>query len=269
MTNITRVLKEYNCDINEKEIKEQLASSLSPVEVEKNDTFTDPTAWPEDFMPYTEYLENKTERNLERIENWKNNEFNFKSKKLVEILTQIDLDMVKALTAEDLVTYDGHTASKAVQHIQNEGKALVGFLSSTFDARELFKLLKYAVVYKNYNLIHILVKTLQSKELSSKKMEKIRYYKNILDNEEGGIFPLSWILKDCEDSNLNVESEVASIRFCKLVERLKEMKKIELDFKVSEKQKQIIYSKLWDVARTSAIELKTHKCSQTNLYLLF
>ncbi|KAM0679882.1 hypothetical protein GINT2_002054 [Glugoides intestinalis] len=269
MTSIPRVLEEYNGIISMKEVKEQLKSSFSPVEVEKTDTFSNPTTWPEDFMPYTEYLENKSERNLERIETWKNTEFNFKSKKMVQILTQIDLDMVKALTAEDLVTYDGHTASKAVMHIQNEGKALVGFLSSNFDARALFKLLKYAVMYKNYNLIHILVKTLQSKELSTKKMEKIQYYKNILDNEEGGIFPLSWILKDCEDSNLNVESEVASIRFCRLVERLKEMKKIEFDFNVSEKQKQIIYSKLWDVARTSAIELKSHKSSQTNLYLLF
>lgn len=140
--------------------------------------------------------------------------------------------------------------------------------SLDFETRRLFKLLKYAFIYKNYNLIHLLVRSLQTKKLSQRKLEKILYYKNVLENEEGGIFPLAWMLKDCEDSNLNIDSEMASLRFCKIIEKLKEMKNIEMDFEVREKNKQVLYAKLWDIARRSDIDLKISESRLEYFYLI-
>ncbi|ELA42669.1 uncharacterized protein VICG_00421 [Vittaforma corneae ATCC 50505] len=271
MVNLKRVLKEYNCKLDLKTItnhgkktkiderKEQIVSSL-PI--------SDAIVWPRDFLPYTKYLENQTESNLDRIERWRNAPLKLKNKKFVQALTRIDLDLIRALSADDLISFDGHSASKPILHIQNKNKALIAMFSLEFETKRLFKLLKYALIYKNYNLIHLLVRSLQTKKLSQRRLERILYYKKVLENEEGGIFPLAWMLKDCEDSNLNIDSEMASLRFCKIIEKLKEMKNIETDFEVSEKNKQTLYSKLWDIARKNDIDLNISEKRHEYLYLI-
>lgn len=228
----------------------------------------DPVVWPENFLPYTKYMRKMSEKNLDKIERWKTDKL-LNDKRLVQTLTLIDLDLLRALTAEDLISYDGNDPSVSIQHIQNRDKLLIAVLSGDFETRRLFRFLKYALLYKNYNLIFLLLKALQTRKLSEKKVKKLLYYKNILDNQEDGIFPLAWMLKDCEDSNLNVESEVASLRFCKIIEKLKEMKNIEYDFEIKEKYKQMLYSKMWDESRKNEVEIRRNECSLENLYLTF
>lgn len=277
MVNINRILKEYNCEISLKEMKQHLSDirrrnpeneqKISEREI-SSIMGLDPVIWPDNFLPYTKYMKNKTNRNMEKIERWAYEPLKLKTKKLVQILTQTDLDLIKILSAEDLISYDGNNGSRAVQHIQNKGKALIVLFSTEFRARTLFKMLKHAIIYKNYNLIHLLVKALQTKSLSRQKVQKVLHYKKLLDTVEGGIFPLGWMLKDCEDSNLNIESEVASLRFCKIIDKLKEMKKLEFNFKVREKGKQIVYSRMWNIVRRKESDLQTLKYQHENLYLV-
>lgn len=129
-------------------------------------------------------------------------------------------------------------------------------------------MLKHAVSCKNYNLIEILVKSLQAKKLSDRRLNKVVYYKNMLDSQDGGIFPLDWMLKDCEDSNLNVSSEVASLRFCRIIEKLKQMKNIECEFVVKERHKQLLFSKLWGMASKVLVEGQESVGTYDNFYLV-
>lgn len=267
MSIVDRILREYDGLIDVNEIRDEKFVKEKVVVADAAGSRPDTMVWPEEFLPYTKYLENKSEKNLEKIEMWMDTPLNYKPKKFARIFTQIDLDLIRNVTAEDLVTFDGSSESKSIQHIQNESKALITILSKEFNVKQLFGILKYAELYKNYNLIHIAIKALQSKKLNEKSIQRMLYYKNILDSQEGGIFPFAWILKDCEDSNLNVESEVASMRFCKIIERLKEMKNLTYEFQVREKYKQIIYSKMWTATNQVSKETSIYHKNLRNLYL--
>lgn len=270
MNLIKRVLKEYKCSIDSKKVSISEDNSPKPgnqAQIEST-SMSDPLIWPKDFLPSTKYMDGATEAQLDKLERMKCKQLDMKSKKLVQVLTQIDLDLIQAIKAEDLINYNGHPETKSIQHVYNVGKGLTMMFCLNFEAKKLFKMLKLALLQRNYNLIHILVKSLQNKRLSFKKFAKVAYYKQILEKEEGGIFPLAWMLKDCEDSNLNVESEVASLRFCKIIEKLKDMKTIASISKVTEKQKQMIYSKLWETLREHRLENEASKIPHEYLYLI-
>lgn len=267
---VERVLKEYNCRVRTRdieEIKPRTSTEETAIDSKDEHRSADPAVWPRDVLPYTKYMREINEENLERIEKWRTGPVKLKNKLLVQTLTEIDLDLIQALTADDLINYDGHGGTEPILHIQNMNKALVMIFAKDCESRKLFSLLKHATVLKNWNLVSILINSLQNKKLSQKKFEKLTFYIRMLEHEDGGIFPLSWMLKDCEDSNLNVESEVASLRFCKLIEKLKEMKGIELEARVEEKCKQIVYSKAWDALRNGGIAFKMSKVRHDYLYL--
>lgn len=266
MINLKQLLKEYNCEIHLKKAETSLKLQGTKPVSDKSHIYN--IIWPVEFLPYTKYLKNSNEIYLDKVEKWILEPLNFKNKEWVEILTSIDMDLISNITADDLISYDGHFTTNPILHLQNKNKTLISLFSTEFETKRLFKLMKHALIYKNYNLIHLLVKASQNKKINEKKAKKIDFYKNILDNQEGGIFPLNWLLKDCEDSNLNIESEVASIRFCKVIERLKEMKKLEFNFKVKEKNKQKIYSKLWEIASRSTEGNEELKNNNDLLYLI-
>jgi len=270
MTLIRRVLKEFNCNIHPKHIKGHGENTASHAEkpVAEPGAMDSLIIWPEDFLPYTKYMCDQTEGNLDKIEYLWNKPLDMKSKRLVQILTQIDLDLIRAISADDLINYDGNESSRAISHIQNITKALMVIFSTDFNAKTLFKMLKHALLYKNYNLIYILIKSLQGKKISQRKLSKIAFYNDLMEKERDGIFPLAWMLKDCEDSNLNVESEVASLRFCKIIEKLKEMKAIEHDFRVEDKHRQMVYSKAWDTTRRTLNITEAPKRIYDYLYLI-
>lgn len=264
MINIRMLLREYDADVCIKATKE---AKNKPRDIEPE--HKTPVSWPEDFLPFTKYMKNQSQSDLEKIEKISKRDLGMVgSKKLVNVITSIDLMLIRSLTADDLISYNGESCTIPISHIQNKNKALKVWLSKEIPCRKLFKMLKHAVSCKNYNLTEILVKSLQTKKLSGRKLGKVVYYKNMLNSQDGGIFPFDWLLRDCEDSNLNVSSEVASLRFCRIIEKLKQMKDIEYEFVIKEKHKQLLFSKFWEMANNSVVEYQMNASMSNNLYLI-
>lgn len=253
MVNLKHLFKEYNCSLNSKQIKPITSEKKTENPVEIKLEIKQEPLWPEEFLPGTKYSVKTSENYLEMTEKWsKMTLVKEKSKKIVKILTKIDTILINAVKAEDLISYEGTSNSIAISHILNMNSSLQMYISTNFSKKKIFSMLKYALKYQNYNLIHILTKSLQSMKLSAHKIEKLIIFKDFLEKQNDGIFPFDWMLQDCEDSNLNITSEVASLRFCKIIDKLKSMKQIKYDFKVSEKNIHIMFSELWKTVKTSS-----------------
>jgi hypothetical protein len=225
--------------------------------------------WNIDVLPITKYIKNKSPKNLSKIENLYNRDINtIEPKKIARILTTIDIMLLQCVSAEDLIEYDAKNIPTPIRHLQNKNMGLLQWFSAHFEHNYLMKILKYSVLYKNYNLMNIVLLSLQTKKLTNKQIEKLIFYKKLLENQESGIFPFEWMLKDCEDSNLNVESEIASMRFCKIVDKLNEMRKIPVIRKLKESHKQYILGNIWKNLNSRLIlSQKKHKTYQ-GLYLV-
>lgn len=263
MLDIQDLLKKYKLRVKYKKEKQEAS------QVEESNEKVEFSVWPEDFLPHTEYSKKKTQSNLEKMEKIsKKDPSLISSKKLVNILTTIDLLLIRDINAEDLIQFDGKPGSLSISHLQNKNKFLIHWMKKTYTVKKILKMLKYSLSIKNYNLANLLIKTAQSQRLSSNKLNKIAHYQKFLDNQEGGIFPFEWMLKDCEDSNLNLSSEIASLRFCRIIEKLKEMKNIQLDFNLKEKHKQLIFSTLWLVSKEKMSEINGEVIKDDNLYLI-
>lgn len=225
--------------------------------------------WPESFLPEANFCDKNDSNKLETIEKLsKKDLLLISNKKLAMLITSIDLNLIKKVNAQDLITFDGVSGSINIQHLQNMNKSLFSWFVKEFEIKRLFKLLKYSSELKNYNLMNNLVKGIQSKKLNDRELRKLSHYKNLLSNQDKGIFPFEWMLKDCEDSNLNVTSEIASVRFCKIIEKLKEMKNFMIDFQLKEKHKLMIFSKMWKISQEINIEYNENKQDLDNLYLI-
>lgn len=270
MINLKHLFKEYNCNLNLKLLKEAKKEIVHEDPIQLDTSSSQDLEWPIEFLPKTKYSLKTSESYLEIIEKWnKIDVTKMKNNKIVKILTKIDLDLIKAVTAEDLISFEGIPSSIAVSHILNKNSSLQLFISTKFSKRRIFSMLKYALKYQNYNLVYVLIKSLQSMKLSIKRIEKLVIYKDVLEKQENGIFPFEWMLQDCEDSNLNISSEVASLRFCKIVDKLKSMKNLTYDFAVSDRSIHIIYAALWKSVKTSNWIVTQEKSeSDTNLFLI-
>lgn len=265
---LKRLYRDYHMEITSKEISKyiDMQSSNQNASVEETSNSVS-DAWPTDFLPKSEYMTEETEKNLEKIENLSSSNLEQLScKKIVKISTFLDLHLIKQVTAEHLIEYSGTPTCDAISYIMNKNRYLQSLVSRKFDHRKIFKMLKYAAQYKNYNMIHVLVKCLQTKKLRRKRFDKMMLYRNLLEQQEGGIFPFDWMLKDSEDSNLNASSEVASLRFCKIIEKLKEMKTMENELTVSPKNIHIFYNSLWKEAKV--IVSATTDTTRVNNYFI-
>ena len=229
-------------------------------------------AWPKEMLPHTRYsldTDERSSRKLSRMEALSEMELSsVKPRKLAELLNCIDILLINNLTTRDLVEYDGDNVPTPVAHLQNKNAGILGWLSHSADFRYLNRMLKQSVVLKNYNMINLLAKVAQARRLNNRQMRKIVYYKQILDSQDGGIFPFEWLLKDCSDSNVNVDSRTASLRFCRIVEKLGEMKKIAMPRRIGERVKQMIYTQAWRYLDTSPERSGSGKGMHRLLYLV-
>lgn len=262
MINIKHLVKKYNDTL-----------VIEKLKIDEKDKYTDNeipfTLWPDNFLPPTEFTLKGREKELDIMERLcKRNLLDLSNKKLVMILTSIDLLLMRSVTAQDLISYEGSTGSNSILHLQNMNKSLLIWFTREFETRRLFRMLKYTVEVKNYNLMNSLVKGIQGKRLSDKDFEELAHYKGILGSQDNGIFPFEWMLNDCEDSNLNIKSEIASLRFCKIVEKLKEIKEIMIDYVLKEKEKQIVFSKMWIMSQKVNDEYEKCNASSENIYLI-
>lgn len=225
--------------------------------------------WPIEVLPETKYTKNKDLKSLSEAEKISKKDYStIKPKRLINILNSIDIELISKITAKDLIEYDGYKIPQCISHAQNHNRGLLNWMIKDFETKYIFKMLAYSNVLKNYNLINICMKALQGRGLSNKRISRLLDYKKILDAQEGGIFPFDWIFKDCADSNLNVESEIASVRFCKIVDKLKEMKLIKIEYVLRERERYFIYYKCWENLNSKFTMTESKSEYNKNFYLI-
>lgn len=212
-------------------------------------------SWDNSILPETQFSKSKTLSDKAKAEESKNLKLSIK--KLVKVIHAVTLEMIKKLTANDLIHYDGNNCTINIKHIINMNQGLQNYLN-TLNYKDLKKIAKEAELEKDYNLIQMTVISMEGKQLTQKKLQEVIFYKNLLEKQDRGILPLDWMLKDCIDSNLNVESEVASIRFCTIIEKLNEMQTLETTFNLKEKHKYFIFYTIF-------INLNNNTCNETKI----
>lgn len=168
-----------------------------------------------------------------------------RKRKLVRLLHVLDIELIKQVTAKDLISYDGRTIPQRIAHLINKNTGLLNWISTEMSFSKLIRMMEHAVLLKSFNNLSVFVKAAQSKRLTSRRVKRLSTYKEHLDKMDGGIFPFEWMLKDAAESNINVTSEIAARRFCKIVEKLKEMKQIEPSFAIKERYRLQILSRIW------------------------
>ncbi len=216
----------------------------SEEKTKETDIFNQPLKWPIEFLPQTSFIKEESRQNDSIIEDIAHKDY--KASKIISILHSLTIELLREVNAKDLVQYDGYKKTQHVQYLLNFNNGIIKWFN-TFEWSDIKKLVKNAELCEDFNLINLLLSTMkQYQNLSSKRLEFILFYKKLMESvERKKIVPLEWMLKDCADSNVNVDSEIASMRFCKIIDRLKEMKEIEIDYKLTEKYRHFAYHNIW------------------------
>lgn len=225
--------------------------------------------WPHDVLPQTNYTKKHNSFNLEKIEKISQKKVTeIKPEKLALKISWIDLSLIKNVVADDLVKYDGRIVPTPLLHIQNYNSGLFKWFVAELNFKYLKKMAEKSLELNNFNLLSVIIQAMQYMHLNPKEKEKIIHYKRILKVDERGIFPFDWVLKDCADSNINASSEIASLRFCKIIEKLQQMKKLEPVINIKEKDKQYVFGKVWKYLNYKTREALIKKQDFGKFYLV-
>jgi hypothetical protein len=188
-------------------------------------------------------------------------------RRLAEIITAIDVGIIRRIRPHELVDYDGTNSNCTnIIHIKAKNRGLVNFVSNELAKNQnhgyFFRVLEHLERHRNYNSFHCLIRAFQAQKLDlkrlgtlSKYLERIRTYfdmRHVLDDlaEESELFicPMDVYLKDVEDSNRNSDCEIASMRFCRLVEILIKIQNQKYSFRLSHKKEHFILERCYEVA---------------------
>lgn len=234
-------------------------------EVDENNEEEKSFIWDENILPLTDYLKNQTRANKCKIEEISN--LNYKPSKIISIAHAITLELLKKLSARDLIEYDGKKKSLNITYLINFNKGLINYLGKDAKFKILKKMAKNSELCKDYNLVNIIQIVMRQFRLSKKKLELVKFYKDLIENgvPEGYVLPFEWMIKDCADSNVNVDSEIASMRFCKIIDKVNEMKAIEYEFILKEKHRQFLFGKIFENLEKKHLKPKTKKLTSKNL----
>lgn len=272
MLDLQKLEKLLNINLGTEILKYHETENVSSDTTKENNTIQSterPPVWSAEKLPATTYTINEHPKNLEKIEQIALKKINtIKPKKLAAKLYALDLYLIKNITAEDLVKYDGKITPISIAHLQNKNHGLLAWITSEFSFNYIKKMMRESHKLKNFNFLNILVKSAQGRNLTGKDTEKVLYYKEVLDLQEGGVFPFEWLLKDCADSNVNVNSEIASMRFCRILDKFKDMKLLETPMKLSENTKQFILGNIWKYLENDTEMANTEQNTAMKLYLV-
>ncbi|KAL6121415.1 hypothetical protein NUSPORA_01674 [Nucleospora cyclopteri] len=258
--NIEKLFKHFNVEFNKSVPKPQVKKKkIYHESTEEFDLF-----WSEDLLPATEFTKDRSMKNRVKVEEIRSSIVSLK--KFLKTCHTLDIELINNINASDLISYNGFNPTQNVKYIQNKNAGLLKYFN-TLKYKDIKKMLKHSELLKNYNLMNLLVQSFQTHSLSSRRIEKLKFYKEMLKKQDFGIIPMEWMLKDCADSNMNVESEVASIRFCKIIEKLNEMQSITLDYNVKEKDKHYVYTLIYQNIDNISYEVVKEDIDYKNLYL--
>lgn len=227
--------------------------------------------WNRDILPHSWYQEQifnrrKAKRYEHKIKKAEAKDiYRITPRKLSKALTFIDLSILRRITPNELVDYDGpgNTKCRNIRHMRSKNVGLTNFVSDELlrerNYRYFFKLLKHLERIGNYNSFYCIIKAFQMQKLDLKRlntlsrhMEKSTSYfdmRQVLDDLTTAntflICPMDVYIRDVEESNRTRNNEVASMRFCRLVEILIKLQGQALDVSISHVDEHFLFSKFW------------------------
>lgn len=227
--------------------------------------------WNKAIMPHSKYQRSlvksgKKKRHLDRVEKLRDMDlYGISPRRLSKILTGIDLSILRRITPSELVEYDGSGDDRCVniRHMKSKNTGLTNLVSQELCTRGrykyFFRLLRHLERLRNYNSFYCVIKAFQMQKLDLKRLNALSSYmeknssyfdmRQILDEltmqEAFFICPLDIYIKDVEDSNRSRDSEIASMRFCRLVEILIKLQEQEMEVRISDDEEHFLLSKFW------------------------
>lgn len=183
----------------------------------------------------------------------------FSPMKLARLLTSLDIHFILLINPKELVEYDGrdNPSHPNISLLRRKNTGLTNYFSLLMSPSThgyFLRVMRHLKALRNLNALEYLSKAFKTQRLKKKDLERlsrveedIHSYFSLRGRVDGYsqegipfIYPFDLFLKDVEDSNLNINSEDASMRFCHLMEMLvilqnniqdkKNIKKKYLDF---------------------------------------
>jgi hypothetical protein len=249
--------------------------------------------WDKDTFPISWYQEQilnngKAHKYKDKIERIRTIDlYHISPRRLAEMITAVDISLIRKIRPHELVDYDG-TRDDCINiiHVKAKNRGLTNFfaneLAKTQNHKYFFRVLRHLERHRNYNSFHCLVGAFQAQNLDLKRlsilseyMERIRTYfdmRHVLDDlalgDELFICPMDIYLKDVEDSNRNGDCEIASMRFCRLVEILIRIQNQKHDLKLSHGMEHFILEKCYSVKHIERHEEESERDSRGQFLLV-
>ncbi|KAF7684593.1 Ras guanine nucleotide exchange factor A [Astathelohania contejeani] len=251
--------------------------------------------WDNKILPYSTYqieLENNpnSKRIKNRIEISTNiNIYEVPAHKIAKAMTHLDLKMLKAIHPIEITDYDGSDEKcPNILLFANKNTALSNYISHEVrkDSKRLryfFRVAKHLQKLENYNSLHSVIDGIRRHQLTDKQLDVImalinntkEYFemRNLLEirikKKEFFIPPLEIILKDVKDSNKNPESEIASLRFCELIEFFVFIQGKEFSGPLNKKYEHFLLSQFYLHLHSNhpSVSIKKKSCDIFGLFL--
>lgn len=227
--------------------------------------------WEDNVLPLSWYQRQilggkKKKRYMNRIERIRDMDvYSVSPRKLSKLLTAMDLLLLRKIRPSELVEYDGSKSEGCIniRHVMSKNTGLTNFvayeLSTGKNYKYFFKLLRHLERKRNYNSFYCIIRAFQMQKLDLRKLSVLSEYmekslsyfdmRQILDDltaqEVFLICPLDIYIKDVEDSNRNKSNEIASMRFCRLVEILIKLQGQDVEIPVSHDHEHFLLHKFW------------------------
>lgn len=204
------------------------------------------------------------------------------------ILTHIDLRLYRNVHPLELVMYDGSADSdrkcKTLSSIMAKNSALTSLVCGEMGAhsnfRYFYRLAAELLRTKNYNSFECVVSGIRAVALTKRQLVKLtalvgnsgRHEETRRNIHEGlsrhqlFVPALQTILKDIQESNLNTDNEMASMRFCKVVELFVYVQNLDPRFKVRSKHEHLIIHKM---SQSKTKEIRTYEVISEKQYAHF
>ncbi|ADM11785.1 uncharacterized protein Eint_070210 [Encephalitozoon intestinalis ATCC 50506] len=185
--------------------------------------------------------------------------------KLSKALTSIDLSILRRITPNELVDYDGTGDIKCrnIRHMRSKNAGLTNFVSHELlkegNYKYFFRVLKHLKKIGNYNSFYCVVRAFQMQKLDTKRLDTLSRHieksasyfdmRQVLDDltttDMFLICPMDVYIRDVEESNRTKNNEVASMRFCRLVEILIKLQGQASNVRISYANEHFLLSKFW------------------------
>lgn len=233
--------------------------------------------WSADILPHSWYQEQlscrrRGKRYMEKIRKAEARDiYHISPRRLSRALTSLDLAILRRITPNELVEHDGAgSRCRNIRHMRSKNAGLTSFvaqeLARTGNYGYFFRVLRHLERAGNYNSFYCVVQALQMQRLDLKRLRMLSghvergtsYFdmRQVLDeltaSEAFLICPMDVYIKDVEESNRTRNNEVASMRFCRLVEILIKLQNQALDEGISHSDEHFLLSRIWGHLQSGA-----------------